>query len=215
MGDKTIRIACTGSDLLPLDAIEDFQGGLKKRDKKQIEQIITSILRFGFSFPFCVWNGTGHNYCIDGHGRIAALSELRRRGYDLPIFPVVYIDAKDEAEAKQKLLRLTSQYGVMTIDSMLAFSVELSIDIEELALPNISMGELRIVLEKDETLINRSKENGLASRLDDDSQPLNTIARSNTIIILFGNKQEEQEFRDYVGNESSIIQYRELKEFLK
>jgi hypothetical protein len=35
----------------------------------------------------------GHNYVLDGHGRIAALSEMRRQGYDLPIFPVVYIDA--------------------------------------------------------------------------------------------------------------------------
>jgi hypothetical protein len=122
--------------MLPLDAIEDFQGGLKKRGKREIEQIITSILRFGFSFPFYVWNGTGHNYCLDGHGRIAALSELRRRGESLPTFPVVYIDAADEAEAKQKLLRLNSQYGTMSVDSVLEFMDGLEIDSSELALPS-------------------------------------------------------------------------------
>jgi len=143
---SNIRIACTGSDMLPLDAIEDFQGGLKKRGKKEIEQIITSIMRFGFSFPFYVWNGSGHNYCLDGHGRIAALSELRRRGENLPTFPVVYIDAKDEAEAKQKLLRLNSQYGIMTMDSVLEFAGELSLDGAELSLPGI---ELVNVSEKD------------------------------------------------------------------
>lgn len=31
---KTIEIQCMGADLLPLDAIEDFQGNLKKRGKK-------------------------------------------------------------------------------------------------------------------------------------------------------------------------------------
>jgi ParB-like chromosome segregation protein Spo0J len=104
-----IRIECKGADLLPLDAITDFQGNLKKRGKKEVEQIIKSIEKYGFSFPFFVWNGTGDNYCLDGHGRLQALAELRRRGVDLPLFPVAYIDAADEAEAKQKLLRLNSQ----------------------------------------------------------------------------------------------------------
>ena len=83
-----IEIKCKGADLLPLDAIEDFQGGLKKRGKKEIDLIIKSIERFGFSFPFFIWNGSGHNYCLDGHGRIQALGELRRRGEYLPLFPV-------------------------------------------------------------------------------------------------------------------------------
>ena len=129
-----ILIACHGADSLPLDAIEEFQGNLKKRTKSDIEKIITSILAFGFSFPFFVWNGDGHNHCLDGHGRIQALSELRRRGVDLPLFPVAYIDAKDEAEAKQKLLRLNSQYGKMTVDSVLEFTDGLEVNFEELAL---------------------------------------------------------------------------------
>jgi hypothetical protein len=122
--------------MLPLDAIEDFQGGLKKRGKREIEQIITSLERFGFSFPFFVWQYEGHNYCLDGHGRIAALAELRRRGYALPVFPVVYVDAADENEAKQKLLRLNSQYGTMTVDTVLEFMDGLEIEGPELALPS-------------------------------------------------------------------------------
>jgi hypothetical protein len=49
-----VRIACKISDFLPLEAIEEFQGNFKKRTKKEIGQIITSILKFGFSFPFFV-----------------------------------------------------------------------------------------------------------------------------------------------------------------
>ena len=129
-----IRIECTGADILPLDAIEEFQGNLKKRSKKDIDLIITSIEKYGFSFPFFIWNGTGHNYCLDGHGRIQALSELRRRGEDLPMFPVVYVEAKDEAEAKNKLLRLNSQYGQMTVESVLEFTDGIDMQFEELVL---------------------------------------------------------------------------------
>jgi len=134
-GKEQIRIECSGADSLPLDAIEEFQGNLKKRGKKEIDQIITSIQRFGFSFPFFVWRGEGHNYCLDGHGRIQALAELRRKGHDLPLFPVSYIEAKDHAEAKQKLLRLNSQYGAMSVASVLEFTEGLEMDWEELALP--------------------------------------------------------------------------------
>ena len=130
-----IDIKCRAADSLPLDAIEDFQGNLKKRGKKEIDAIITSIEKYGFSFPFFVWNGDGHNRCLDGHGRIQALAEMRKRGISLPLFPVAYIDAKDEAEAKQKLLRLNSQYGAMSIDSVLEFTEGLEMEWGELALP--------------------------------------------------------------------------------
>lgn len=130
-----IEIKCRGADTLPLDAIEDFQGGLKNRTGDDIAKIIKSIETYGFSFPFFVWNGSGHNYCIDGHGRIQALSEMRKRGEDLPLFPVVYIDAVDEEEAKNKLLRLNSQYGQMTVDSVMEFAGDISVEWGELKLP--------------------------------------------------------------------------------
>lgn len=136
MSAEKIRIECRGADVLPLDAIEEFQGSLKKRGKKEIEQIIISITKYGFSFPFFVWNGMGHNYCLDGHGRIQALAEMRRRGVSLPLFPVAYIEAKDEAEAKQKLLRLNSQYGTMSVGSVLEFMDGLEIAGDELELPS-------------------------------------------------------------------------------
>lgn len=133
---KTIEIQCMGADLLPLDAIEDFQGNLKARGKKEVNLIIKSIETYGFSFPFFIWNGDGHNRCLDGHGRLEALAEMRRRGYSLPTFPVSYIKAKDEAEAKQKLLRLNSQYGKMTVDSVLEF-----LDGEETAWGDLALPE--------------------------------------------------------------------------
>jgi len=138
---KGIAITCKGADLLPFDAIEDFQGGLKKRSPKDIEQIIKSIEKYGFSFPFFVWKSSGHNYCLDGHGRIQALTEMRRRGVSLPLFPVDYIEAADEAEAKQKLLRMNSVFGLMTIDSIYDFMGDCEINFDELSIPDINFDE--------------------------------------------------------------------------
>jgi DNA modification methylase len=150
MDSKTVKIQCKGANVLPLDAITDFQGTLKKRGKKEIDAIIKSIERFGFSFPFFIWNGTGDNYCLDGHGRIQALAEMRRQGVSLPLFPVVYVEAVDEAEAKQKLLRLNSQYGQMTVDSVLEFTGGMEMQWDELALPGGDL--LKITSDEEETI---------------------------------------------------------------
>lgn len=131
-----IRIACRGADSLPLDAIEEFQGNLKRRTRKDIEKIIKSITKYGFSFPFFVWQHEGRNLCLDGHGRIQALTYLRRKGAALPRFPVAYIEADNEADAKNKLLRLNSQYGEMTTESVLEFLGDVAVDFDDLALPN-------------------------------------------------------------------------------
>jgi len=118
---KTIIIACEGKTTLPLDVIEEFQGELKHRTKQDVEKIQKSILEYGFSTPFFIWSDKGRNYCLDGHGRIKALADLRKQGYDLPMFPVVYIKAENEAEAKQKLLLINSHYGNITQSGLEAF----------------------------------------------------------------------------------------------
>jgi hypothetical protein len=131
---EPIRITCKAAGSLPLDAVEEFQGGLKKRSKKDIAKIRASIEKLGFTFPFFIWNGSGHNYCIDGHGRLQALAEIRESGADLPEFPVVYIDAKDEDEAKIKLLQLNSRYGVIDEGGLVEFIDGLDIDLNDFEL---------------------------------------------------------------------------------
>jgi len=130
-----IQIKCTGSDELSLGEIKEFQGGLKNRSEKDIDKIILSIRKYGFSFPFFIWKKGKVNYCLDGHGRIKALERLMADGEELPRFPVVYIQAKDSAEAKNKLLRVNSQYGTMSIDSVLEFAGGDVIEFGELELP--------------------------------------------------------------------------------
>jgi hypothetical protein len=140
MGDineaPILRVACTGSAFLRLEEIEDFQGGLKKRGPEEINKIIKSLVKFGFSFPFFVWRSELHNYCLDGHGRILALTAMQENGYILPAFPVVFVEAIDAIEAKQKLLRMNSQYGIMTAESIAEFMDGIDFDPAELAIPS-------------------------------------------------------------------------------
>jgi hypothetical protein len=137
--NKTIEIKCTGSTTLDFKDITEFQGNFKFRQASDIDKIIKSIETYGFSFPFFIWQSGKLNYCLDGHGRLAAMKELQKRGYELPKFPVVYVEAKDEGEAKQKLLRMNSIYGNITAEGVLEFLNGIEVDFNEIALPS---GEL-------------------------------------------------------------------------
>ena len=131
-----IKIKCKTEDTLELKQITDFQGNLKERDDADFEKIERSIKKHGFSFPFFIWKKGKINYCLDGHGRLGALNRLVAEGEKLPPLPVVYVQCKDEAEAKEILLKLNSQYGHMTADSVREFLGDLKIDFADLALPD-------------------------------------------------------------------------------
>ena len=136
---KTIEIKCTTQDHLNLAEMTELQGALKERTDIDYDKIKLSIIKYGFSFPFFVWKGEGKNYILDGHGRFATLCKMQKDGYEIPDLPVVYIESESKAEAKQKLLRLNSQYGKMTRESVLEFASGLDINYEELALPDSTL----------------------------------------------------------------------------
>ena len=128
-----IKIKCTGTEELPLDKIKEFQGVLKKRTKAQKEKLLESLKTYGFSFPFFVWKNEGINWCLDGHGRLEVLNSLLNKD-QLPTFPVVYVQAEDEAEAKKKLLQLNSQYGEIDTEGLQEFIDGIDIDMSEFEL---------------------------------------------------------------------------------
>lgn len=133
---KTIKIECETKDYLDWHNITEFQGRLKIRDEADIEKAKTSILKYGWSFPFFVWVSGKTNYCLDGHARIKVLKALEEEGYLIPELPVVYIQAKNKTEAKQKLLRLNSNFGHFTKESVLEFAEDIDLNFDEIALPD-------------------------------------------------------------------------------
>lgn len=134
---KTISIKCDTKDTLEIAEMTELQGNLKERNDIDYDKIKLSIIKFGFSFPFFVWRGEGKNYILDGHGRFGTLCKMQKDGYIIPPLPVVYVDAESKTEAKEKLLRLNSQYGRMTKESVLEFvNGEFELNTEEIALPD-------------------------------------------------------------------------------
>ena len=130
-----IKVKCDVKDTLELDELSDFQGNLKERGDADFEKIQKSIRKHGFSFPFFVWKKGKTNWVLDGHGRLGALRRMAAGGEAIPPLPVVYVKCKDEAEAKEILLKLNSQYGKMTAESVKDFLGDLEIEFEDLALP--------------------------------------------------------------------------------
>lgn len=136
---SAIEIKCETKDRLNIAEMTELQGTLKQRTDIDYDKIKLSIIKYGFSFPFFVWNDGKKNYILDGHGRFATLCKMQKDGYDIPDLPVVYVDCKDKNEAKQKLLRLNSQYGKMTRESVLEFATGLDLNFDELALPGAAI----------------------------------------------------------------------------
>ena len=133
---QTISIKCETQDRLEIAEMTELQGGLKERTDIDYDKIKLSICKFGFSFPFFIWKSGNKNYLIDGHGRFATLCKMQKDGYLIPPLPVVYIQCKNKTEAKQKLLRLNSQYGRMTKESVLEFAEDIDLNFDEIALPD-------------------------------------------------------------------------------
>ena len=136
---KTISIKCETKDYLKLEDMTVMQGNLKLREDADYEKIKKSILTYSFSFPFFIWRSGKTNYLIDGTGRHDCLLKMQKDGYIIPPLPVVYIQCKNKTEAKQKLLRLNSQYGKMTKESVLEFADDLDLNFDEIALPDTTI----------------------------------------------------------------------------
>lgn len=141
-----MEVKCKTQHTLPLEELTEFQGNLKERDNVDVGKIIKSIRKHGFSFPFFVWNHDAINHVLDGHGRLLALKQMANEGENIPELPIVYVDCRDEADAKELLLKLNSQYGKMTVESVLEFIGDIDLDFEEIALP---MGTIEFNFEQE------------------------------------------------------------------
>lgn len=116
---------------------------LKNQTKEQLEKLKNSILKNGFAMPFFVWEHNGKNYILDGHHRQPALEALSGEGLKTPEkLPALWIDAKNEKEAKKFILIYNTSYAKFNKDKVYEFieefdPVELSSEIE---IPEIDIG---------------------------------------------------------------------------
>jgi uncharacterized protein YlaN (UPF0358 family) len=112
---------------------------------------------------------------------------MQKDGYLIPPLPVVYIQCKNKTEAKQKLLRLNSQYGKMTKESVLEFAEDIDLNFDEIALPD--------------SVIDFTEEE-IPANLDEDMQSLEK--KDFKVSLVF---KEEEQIKDFIS-----LYEQELKE---
>ena len=192
-----IKVKCDVKDTLELDELSDFQGNLKERGDADFEKIQKSIKKHGFSFPFFVWRKGKTNWVLDGHGRLGALRRMAAAGEAIPPLPVVYVKCKDEAEAKEILLKLNSQYGKMTAESVRDFLGDLEVDFEDLALPKVEFDDLETQGDDDAPEADMESE--------PDSQPGEMYELGNSILMCGDSTNPEDVARLMGGEKADMV----------
>jgi len=141
--DKVIEIKCEGATTLPLESIKEFQGEFKALTKENFEKLKHTITTEGFCDPINIWENEGKYFCLDGHQRMSVLKSLRADGWMIPALPVNMIKAKDKEEAKKLILTFSSNYGVISEESLSNFMIDAGLSVDFLqtsvVLPEVSL----------------------------------------------------------------------------
>jgi DNA modification methylase len=116
----------------PIKDLANFQGNLKSLSKPEYEKLKASILKHGFFVPVFQWEGK----ILDGHQRLFV---VHNEGWELDgDVPIVDIEAKDEAEAAEKVLLLSSTYGKVEPQGVYEFTEKYGLDLEMIDLPDFN-----------------------------------------------------------------------------
>lgn len=108
-----VDVKCHTKEGVTIGELIPFQGDLKRRSSKDITALSDSIKAEGLLMPFAVWRNGNVKNLLDGHGRLIALTEMAMEDAEIATqpFPVIYIEAETEEQAKKSLLQITSSYG--------------------------------------------------------------------------------------------------------
>jgi hypothetical protein len=148
---KKIEIQCQGAAMVPIDIINDFQGKLKTLSVENYEKLRKQIIKDGFSEPVSVWkelkDGKVSLHLLNGHQRLRVVrGMIENEDFECPELPVSFVEAKSLKQAKRKCLSLTSQFGTMTTDGLLAFLEDSEIEVDEIddmVFPEIDMDDFK------------------------------------------------------------------------
>lgn len=114
---------------LPTIAFKDLKekyeaNALKQKKDREVGDLKASILALGFSIPLFIWEKG--KYLADGSGRLLALEMLEYEGYTIPPIPYVPLQAENKKEAKRLTLVISSQYGLITDESIGEFMLDMN-----------------------------------------------------------------------------------------
>lgn len=112
------------SDLPTIDyrTVTPLQGDLKDLSEKNFEKLKRVLEKRGFDIPLFIWKHDGENYILDGHQRVRVAEKI---GLEPVEVPYIEITAKNEKEAKKRVLEISSQYGTITQEGYDEFTADL------------------------------------------------------------------------------------------
>lgn len=99
----------------PISEMNATQGDLKFLSEENYKKLKGRIEKRGFYIPVYVWiDSQGEKWLLDGHQRKHV---LETEGWNDPI-PYLVVKAPNMAEAAERLLEITSQYGTITQEGL-------------------------------------------------------------------------------------------------
>ncbi len=99
----------------PITEMNATQGDLKFLSEDNYKKLKSRIEKRGFYIPVYVWiDPNGEKWLLDGHQRKHV---LETEGWNDPI-PYLVVKAPNMAEAAERLLEITSQYGTITQEGL-------------------------------------------------------------------------------------------------
>lgn len=99
-------------------SVKPLQGNLKDLTEDNFEKLKRVLEKRGFDVPLFMWNG----FILDGHQRVRVAQKIDLKPYEVPY---IEIEAKDENEAKKRVLEISSQYGTITQEGYDQFTADL------------------------------------------------------------------------------------------
>lgn len=121
---------------------KDYEpNALKRKQDRNVGSLKDSILTMGFTIPLFIWEKG--KYITDGAGRFMALELLEYEGYEIPDIPYIPLEAKNRVEAKRLTLAISSQYGLISPDSIGEFTLDMNeIDLSFINIEGFDLGEI-------------------------------------------------------------------------
>ena len=81
-------------EYLPVDDLEPYENNTRRHEDYDVEQIATSIKKYGFDDPIGIWSD--HNVIVEGHGRLEAAKRL-----GMAEVPVIRLDHLTDQERRE------------------------------------------------------------------------------------------------------------------
>ena len=199
---KPILNKCKTKDTLTLQELTTFATDIKDRTNYDIERLKTSMKENGFLFPIFVWKD--YNVILDGKSRYIALKQLKDEGFLLNDIPVVYVEAKSENEAKEKVLQVNSRYGKITEGSLNFFAKDCQININDL---NIHLDKINFSFESKGDLVSKGAKIVAGNSLPQTQAPTIQPSTPQPTSLQIGGSVSQRPTEDiFKGNDGSVEQ---------